>query len=258
MSDLETPIEALAEELARDYLVDQGLLKPGGRRELLGEMARLRDRGRIAHVLLIPRGEPLEPRRELWDLMRPAPGSDLLLIFNGQRWEARGWALEPDAIARILDQAEPELRVYYARGLVAALRMLATASDPRLADDEDLPLWLPASAGVLALAGAVAWVVRRRAERERQGRAAFNEALSAARGTFTEVVFGGEDVALDHAEEADRIQLRAAELHQELDDLERTVAEDPKRCRQAVTLGRVQHVHDELRVLASTVLQRRS
>ena len=48
MSDL----ESTSEELAREYLVDRGLLKAGGRRELLGEMARLRDRGRIARVLL--------------------------------------------------------------------------------------------------------------------------------------------------------------------------------------------------------------
>lgn len=250
-----------ARQFQSRYLVDRGgLLRPGGRRELLREMARLRDGGAVARVLLVPRGEDLAPWRGVWDELRLEERTDLLLLFNGDRWEARGWALTPEAIGRALEAAEADLRVYYARGLSGALRNLAEAS-PTGPAPGDATGWLPIWVGgllMLVIAMLSAFVIRRRMRVARESLAAFHGLLDTARSAFAQVVLEGEEMALLDPEGAQQLQLRAAEIEKELEGLERDVEAHPQKAAQAVTRGRVQHLHNELRVLTSTILQERT
>ena len=247
-------------EFRSRYLIDRGeLLRSGGRRELLREMARLRDAGAVARVLLLPRGEDLAPLRGVWDELRLDERTDLLLLFNGDRWEARGWSLSPQAVGSTLEAAEADLRVYYARGLSVALRDLAGAS-PSVSVPREASRWLPFSLGgllLLVVAMLSAFVIRRRMRVAREHRAAFHGQLDTTRTAFAQVVLDGEELALLDPEGAQQLQLRAADFERELEELERDVEVHPEKAAHAVTRGRVQHLQNELRVLSSTILQKR-
>ncbi len=250
----------VAQEFRSRYLIDRGqLLRPGGRRELLAEMARLREQGRTARVLLLGRGDPLEPWRGLWDELQLDAQTDLLLLFNGDRWEARGWGLSAASIGGLLEGAEADLRVYYARGLSSALRDIGEASGvaPPAGDGlRGFPLTL---VGLLAAAIAlvVGFVIRRRMARARATQTTFDDLLQSTRQAFAEVMLHGEDLAFRLPDEAKRIQLEAAEFEKELAALEKEVEQDPDKRRTPVLRGRVQHLQDELRVLSSTILQKK-
>ena len=228
---------------------------------MLGEIALLRDRGQTARVLLLPRGDPLEPWRGLWHELQLDGQTDLLLLFSGDRWEARGWGLTPESVVGLLEGAEADLRVYYARGLSVALRDMAAASPatvvaPQTVDGGGFPLTL---VGLLAAAIAlvVGFVIRRRMARARATQTTFDDLLQSTRQAFAEVMLHGEDLAFRLPDEAKRIQLEAAEFEKELAALEKEVEQDPGKRRAPVTRGRVQSLRDEFRVLSSTILQKK-
>ncbi len=158
-----------------------GLLKPAGRRELEQEIARLGGRGLSAHVALVPAGEELGPWHVLWNSQGLDAKSDLLLLFNGKRWEARGWNLTARQIEVALAGAEPALKQYFGRGLTTALANLGAAT--RRAPVET-PAPVPARSspassssrsssisgavlgvGALAALAVVGWVIVRRGRR---------------------------------------------------------------------------------------------
>ncbi len=119
-----------AELLRATHLVDRSaMLRPGGRRMVEAAMARLRLRGRTARLLLGSRPAEAPPLGELWAAAGLEPARDLLLLYDGREWSARGWSLAPDAIDAALASARPAARQTFARGLVAALDALAEAAE---------------------------------------------------------------------------------------------------------------------------------
>ena len=111
---------------------------------------------------------------------------------------------------------------------------------------------------MLVIAMLSAFVIRRRMRVARESLAAFHGLLDTARSAFAQVVLEGEEMALLDPEGAQQLQLRAAEIEKELEGLERDVEAHPQKAAQAVTRGRMQHLHNELRVLTSTILQERT
>ena len=84
-------VDDAADLLRAGPLADLGpLLKPGGRREVEQEIARIATGGLRAHVVVGPLDADLGPLHALWDRLGFDAAADLLLLFNGRRWEARG------------------------------------------------------------------------------------------------------------------------------------------------------------------------
>src|SRR5262249_32904250 len=100
----------VATELKTHPLVDWGLLKPGGRREVEAALARWAERGKRARIVCLPLRTSLAGWHRLWDAVGLDQDRDLLLLFNGQHWEARGWGLSEEENARALHGAESGLR----------------------------------------------------------------------------------------------------------------------------------------------------
>src|SRR5262245_57027695 len=122
-------LDVVARELGTAPLLDRGgLLKPGARREVLAAISRLRERGLRAHVVVLPRGMPLEPWHALWTRLGYDLRRDLLLLSNGKEWQARGFGLTPEAIHAALTKAQTALDQYIGRGLSAALDGLGAAA----------------------------------------------------------------------------------------------------------------------------------
>ena len=87
-------LDALTTALRTDPLADpSGIIKPAGRSELMAAIETLRKNGRRARVAVLPPGTDLTTARPLWGRLGLTESQDLLLLFNGQRWEARGWNL---------------------------------------------------------------------------------------------------------------------------------------------------------------------
>jgi hypothetical protein len=127
----EAPLDEASAALRAGRVADVGhLLKAGGLHEVEQEIARLAAGGLAAHVVLVPVGDSLAPWHALWARQGYAPATDLLLLFNGHRWEARGWNLTAASIDSALAAAEPALHAYYGHGL-AGLANLGRATGRR-------------------------------------------------------------------------------------------------------------------------------
>lgn len=251
MSDLETT----ARELKERTLVDRGLLKPRGQREILETITRLRARGLNAWILVLGRGEDITPWRQLWDKMGLSDSKDLLLIFNGNRWEARGWGLPPQEISAILDSCESELKVYYGRGITLALNRMGDKAVPPVT--EGTPSWVLPTAGGLAVAGIAAgltFIIRRRMQRAREIDEAFARALASAQRAHADVLLSAENLTARFPE-AQELQFKAVELGQQLDAIVAEVKAHPELKGQALTIGRIVHLENELQSLMTPILQ---
>lgn len=249
-----TDLASTADWLRSHPLADHGLLKPGGRREIEEALAKWRARDRHARVVVLARGAPLAPWRGLWDELRLDPERDLLLLFNGREWTARGWGLPPDRIAALLDAAEPALRTYYARGIVAALDALGEASRPPAAGNGGggwtVGGW--ALGGAMA-AGLVALVIRRRRAVAGAEAARFRQSLDAARDAFSRVMLAAEDLPADATE----LQVEAGRLGDEIDRIARAAEDDRAARRKATVRGRLDQLADELAGLHARILRRK-
>jgi hypothetical protein len=208
----------------------------------------------------------LGPWHGLWSVLSLDPKKDLLLVFNGSRWEARGWGLDSSRIHSALQTAEPGLRSYYARGLVQALDELgaaATGSSPgtsesKAAEPADSRTGGGASLGiiaglVLALAAVFfGWVLRRRKTLGTQKYAAFEKARLGAEQTYADVMLAAEALPDSGVEE----KRRASELKGRLDRLGREAASRPMAADDPVLLGKVQQLENEIAAIHSVILQR--
>jgi hypothetical protein len=253
-------LEPIVEELRRGPIADAGgLLKPAGRAELAAVIGRLAAGGLRARVVVAPRGAALEPYRALWQRLGLADKPDLLLVFNGERWQARGWGLSEPAIDRALAASQSGLRRYYARGLADALEALAAATGRApvpgpggAARGSSVAPWLLGGAGALA-AGLVGLAIVRRRRRARERTRALGEARSAAEQVFADVMLAAEDLP---ESDAGALREKAGRLKGEIDTLavERK-ALPPKE--ESLTLARLVQLENELEALRSVVLQRK-
>src|SRR4051794_19392697 len=191
------PLDGILELLRQSSVADPStLLKPAGRRELEDTIIRLERSGLRARVVVAPRGTDLADLHPLWDGLRLDARDDLILLFNGERWEARGWGLSAPTINAALEGARPGLRRYYARGLSEALEALAIgARGPersRSAHGHFGSILLGGTG--LAVLGLVGWTVMRRQRRSRERVRGLAEARSAAEQVFSEVILATEDM----------------------------------------------------------------
>lgn len=119
-------IEALRQG---ERLVDDGLLKAGGRRLVLGKIAALEAQtGRVARVWTRPPGTPLPDVTALFAAAALEDGRELLLVFNGRDMRAVGWRLDEPAITAALADGRRGLEENWAHGVVASLIALDLAA----------------------------------------------------------------------------------------------------------------------------------
>jgi hypothetical protein len=256
---IEQDLDKVAGELEDLKLVDNGnLLKQGGRREVLDAIDRWKsDHGLQAYVLLRPEGDPVEAWRPLWGMMKLDDKTDLLLVFNGRRWEARGWGLTFKEVKPALASAEPDLKIYYGKGLSHALDALGAASThdtrPTTSHSHLLGIGLAGGVGALALLGGFALVVRRRNKLRGEAQTAFDAAHSSAEKAFSEVTLAAENLTPD---EASKLQLRVAELKKRLDSVVEEARGKPALMSDPVTLGKIRQLENEIQAVRSTYLQK--
>jgi len=223
----------VANGLRRGRIVDSGWLAPAARQDL---EAALGDR---VWVVLAERGSDLRALRPVWNDLSLDPERDLLVLYNGERWEARGWGLDDAAIAEALDRAEPALATDPAAGIRAAMDELDAARG-------GVPWgWVGGAGGVFALG--LGWIVWRREKVARERRtAALTDAKGSAELAYANLILDADRLGPDSFD----LQQRASRLRRELDSVARDTA-DPN-----VRAGRMRQVEDEITALQSTVLQR--
>jgi hypothetical protein len=247
-------IDDAAQQLRSRPVVDVGqLLKPGGLREIEREIARLAAAGLHGHVVVTPRGEALDDWHALWDRLGYQPSRDLLLLFNGRDWQARGWNLDQAAILKALDEARPALDAYYGRGLTVALANLAAATgkqpEKRKARSSSL---LPVVLGAGTAMAVVGWVILRRRKRGQESRKTLAEARSEADQVFADVLLATEDM---QGPEAAQLRDKATRLRDQLDALAPPNLKQLPAKEESLTLARLRQMENELEALRSSVLQ---
>ncbi|HVJ16605.1 MAG TPA: hypothetical protein VM686_14285, partial [Polyangiaceae bacterium] len=234
----------LADELANGGVADPArTLGDTSRQDLVERIAKLRERGLRALVVVAEPGRPLDEVRPLWGMLGLNEQKDLLLLHNGTRWEAKGWGLGREQIAAALDASEPALRDAPVQGFVEALdrlSLLVLGPEP----ESTFP-WLPLSAGAVAVAG-LSWVIARRRKLARERRVRIASALASAEAVQADVVLAAEALPGDTAAE---IQLKAATLAEEL----RRAAESEN---ERLAVGRLTQLESELNALHSDVMAR--
>jgi hypothetical protein len=257
-------LNAFGTLLRESPLVDRGLLRPGGKAEVLAAIERWRSRGLRAYVLVVERNEELAPWHALWSTLSLDLRKDLLLLFNGSRWDARGWGLDEARIKGALDRAEPGLRSYYARGLVMALDELGAAatgspsspSSVQASPTREAPggssLGMIAAVALALFGVLFAWVLRRRKVLGGARYSEFEKTRLLAEQTYADVMLAAESLP-DRGTEEKR---RASELKERLDRLGREAAARPVDANDPVLLGKVRQLENEIAAIHSVILQR--
>lgn len=253
-------LDALTATLRTDHLADPaGIIKPAGRAELSKVIDALRKNGHQARVAVLPPGTDLTTAHPLWGRLGLTEPRDLLLLFNGQRWEARGWKLNRSQIDAALSAARPSLAKYYAAGLASALLGLGAAADVKTATTPVATSTGRSGGGLFvggALAvggGALGFIIMRRRRLQRQQSRAIHSARGDAERVFAEVILATEDLP-----EADAAPLRdrASRLKDELDALPAPQKALPP-AEESFTRARFDQLENELEALRSVVLQKK-
>jgi hypothetical protein len=227
---------------------DGGLL-PSADLDLVREAAaELGDR-RVA-VVVLPVEEDLPTWRSLWDEMAFDADHDLLLIHDGERWEAKGLGLGSAEVSRVLQAAAPELTTRRGQGLAAALRGLGRAAGiepvvPGEAGGVDMS-WLLGGGAVGAVAlGGLGWIISRRMRLASDGeRRELQEASAEVERLVAEVVLDADELGAHGRDLQDRAVRLKAEIKAIPADLEANVR-----------LGRLRRLEDEVVALRSRILQ---
>ncbi|MBM3224126.1 MAG: hypothetical protein FJZ47_10020 [Candidatus Tectomicrobia bacterium] len=249
-------IEAVLSALRTSQLADNDLLTPAERAAVQQTLTQLAQRGLRAYVVVLPQNEEPQTWRKLWELIPIREQRDLLLLFNGRRWEARGWLLPPVTISRELQQAETVVQRERGAGLVAAVTALAaqtsSASRPSArGGGSSLPLWL--GGGSLVLLGTMGWLLLRRQRLQRQQQArVFHEARNEAEAAFAQVMLadGITDVTIRD------LQLQATTHKQHLDTLTASVEQGQRPASDPVLLGELAQIVNQFATLHSAILRR--
>jgi hypothetical protein len=245
-------------------------LTPTDRIEVQHTLGRLSQQGLQAYVLVLPQSEDLQAWRTLWTLLALRDRNDLLLLYNGLRWEARGWGLTTATIGRVLDHAESALHRSTGAGLVTALTALAAQAPPHTPADQLGPsgttaqtrassqagaatLWWWAGGGTLALLGGLGWLLHRRMRLQQQQEQAFNEACAAAEAAFTQVMLATDDT-LDSA--IRDLQLQATTHKQYLEQVRESVQQGQRAVGDPVLIGEVTQIENQFATIHSAILRR--
>lgn len=244
-------LDEAAELLRREPVADLGkLLKAGGLHEVEQEIARLAARGLRAHVLIVPPSEELAPLHAVWTKLGLNFDNDLLLLFNGHRWEARGWGLSPAAADGALAAATPALHQYFGKGLASALANLAAAAKRPGRSASTIGLGLGVSA--LVAVGAVGWVIMRRQRRAQEGRRSLDEARTSIDKVFSDVLIAAEDL---HGPEATVLREKATRLREQMNTLAPPSLKQLPAKQESLTMAQLLQMENELEALRSSVLQ---
>lgn len=237
-------------------LFDDRYTDPAGRlttteaealRRLLSAYA---DRGAPAYVVIVPEGDSLASWRKSWTALDLRDERDLLVLHDGRRWEARGWGLAPDVIARALDASEPRLKDGLVPGLsdaLGALRGASSLADAEVAtmDPSQILILTPvAIAAALGLSG-LGWVLARRMARARDTEDQVDRARRSLEHAVASLVLDAETLGAGGR----ALQDRAARLQQEL---RRVPADEAPYVRAA----RIRQLEDEVAALSSELLTR--
>ncbi|MEQ1571478.1 MAG: hypothetical protein ABMA64_37975 [Myxococcota bacterium] len=198
--------------------------------------------GARAHVVVLEPGEALEPFRSLFTELQLDPERDLLVLFNGARWEAKGLGLDPATIAQVLDSAEGELARGAGPGLVAAVSGLGGAAGLTGLGFGTLALGAGGLAAALGFGG-LGWVIARRNRLAREQRAELAAAEAEVEAMVASVVVGADGLGAEGRELQDRAA-RLAEVARKLPSAE------PVHQR----LGRLRQLEHEAVALQSQVL----
>jgi len=248
-------LDVAVSELRRAPLADPKLhLKPGGRQELAAEIERWSANGLRAHVLVVDPGDPLSELLQAWEPLGLNEQRDLLLIFDTQRWVARGWGIEQAEIQRALAEAWPRGHSVYSQQLIGGLRALSRLASSSGGDAGVSAFGIVGGVGVLAVGGVLALAIRRRNLLAKLGAAKLAEAQSSAERTYTELILACEE--LPEPEQASELQLRAAELKRRLDGVVEEVRQRPATGNDPVRIGELRQLENELAALRSTMLQK--
>jgi hypothetical protein len=216
---------------------------PGGRlgegSELQRALEALEREGRSAYVAVLPQGEVRSGRR-LWTELGLSDQGDLLLLYDGSRWEARGWGLDDAEISQILDESEPALRGDDVQGLLRALEGLEGAA---FGGSILGSLALGAgSVAALALTGALGWILVRRMRLQREGQQVAT-ARTALQDDVAHLVLSAEALGAGAWE----LQERAVRLQGEVKRM--PAGEDVR-----MQIARIERLQDEVAALQSQVL----
>lgn len=237
-------------------LVDQDLLTAAERVEVQQTLTQLQQRGLTAYVVRLPPSEELQAWHPLWTALGLRDPQALLLLYNGRRWEARGWGLSGSTISTTLGQAESALRQHQGAGLRTALNLLAAqttpAARPTARKDSGTGRFVWLGAGALVVLGGLGWVLMRRRQMQQQTTQTFEAACAAADAAFTQVML--EEALLDT--QIQEAQLRATTYKQQLDAVRARVAEGHRAAGDPVVLGEVQQLTNQFAGLHATILRR--
>lgn len=224
-----------SESLKSGPLYDGGLLSAADQarlRALLGDYPGVR-------VVLLP-GEDLAAYRSLWTSLNLASDTDLLLIYNGKRWEAKGFGLSPKQVSALLDAAEGDLAADRVAGIAGAV--------DRLYDTAFGAGWGTYALGFggLGLVGAAgvigALALRRRASLMAERKAAIEAARSLVDEDLADLI-----LASDGQRDLADVHQKAEQIRDEVRRLSRS-DEDPDVIR-----GRAEQYQQEVAVLRTRV-----
>lgn len=230
-------------------------LKAKGREQVLQELAKWRNLGLSAHVLVVDREDSPSDLLDAWRPLQLDPERDLLLVFNTRDWVARGWGLSESELREALGTAQPKAGEIFADSLIRAVSALGSLARKRKdLEGERWPALLTVGGpSVLLLGGVLGLVIRRRAQLARSGNAQLEEARNSAERTYTELILACED--LPEAERASELQVRAAELKRRLDRVVSEVRQEPAKGNDPVRIGQLRQLENELAALRSSALQ---
>lgn len=234
----------LADRLRSERVVDSGRMKDSGIDYLRACITRWDGLGWHAYVAVLPRGESVADAHAVWDAFEPGE-RDLIVLYDGKRWDARGWGLDSARIAGELSAAAPLLEVSYSHGLRDALNRLGAAASGTTYLAEPKARGIPESAwrfglvglGGVTVLGALAWVMARRQQRGADRAQRRRQALAACERARSDVMAAA---STQDPARASHLRSQIARLDAELSSLGRD---------DDATLTRIEQISDEISAL---------
>lgn len=247
---VDAAVEALRD--ANAPLVDTGLLKPGGREEVLRKIRQYESLGLYPKVVIDDLGDSFDAYLTVWDRLGLDEKKNLLLIYNGRDWRGRGWGLDTGEIKKALSAVpRPRPHETNAHHLIAALDSLGAAQKAKAEAGTNLAPFILAPIGVVAVGGVLGLVIHRRNKVAKEGRAQVLEAKASAERAYAELILACDELG---GGGGTQLQLRASELKKRFDAVVDDALKNPSKVDN-VTLGKIRHFENEFATLRSTSMQ---